>query len=490
MTRLRIVSALSTRSIAPVTTVLFRLKAEATKSEQGSCVGRAKFTPVVRRLAARLESVNEATRCVDGHSVPIRCGVEPRVRRLAPVAGPKRDGISAERGLLKDVAGGRAAGGLARDRRRRRAIRRSAAAHGRLYTLGARSGTEYVMAFDAATGKKTLGDRAWPAIRQRPGGRPARHADRRRRPALHLRRERRSVRGRCRDRQGDLEGQRAREVRRIEHPVGSERVAARPERSHPRQCRGRGAAIVALNEDRRLGHLAEPGRRAGIFLGGAPRGRRHSRGNLLHAPSGRSASTSTTGKLLWSYDQVANRTANIATPIVRGNCVFLSSDVRHRRRAAGADAAGGTASRARGLLHARDAESPRQLGAHRRLSLRLLRRHPDGDEVRHRPGRLAGSQRRQGLARLCRRPALPLQREGRGRAGRSQSQQATASTAAFRSRPAACPTWSHPVVSNGKLYLRDQDTIYAYDVRARVEALIRAHTVVSRAALVSKARGR
>jgi hypothetical protein len=32
-----------------------------------------------------------------------------------------------------------------------------------------------------------------------------------------------------------------------------------------------------------------------------------------------------TGKLLWSYDQVANRTANIATPIVRGNRVFLSS---------------------------------------------------------------------------------------------------------------------------------------------------------------------
>ena len=29
------------------------------------------------------------------------------------------------------------------------------------------------------------------------------------------------------------------------------------------------------------------------------------------------------------------------------------------------------------------------------------------------------------------------------------------------------PTWSHPVVSGGKLFLRDQDTIYAYDVRAK-----------------------
>ena len=32
------------------------------------------------------------------------------------------------------------------------------------------------------------------------------------------------------------------------------------------------------------------------------------------------------GRLLWSYDRVANRTANIATPIARGNRVFLSSD--------------------------------------------------------------------------------------------------------------------------------------------------------------------
>jgi hypothetical protein len=29
------------------------------------------------------------------------------------------------------------------------------------------------------------------------------------------------------------------------------------------------------------------------------------------------------------------------------------------------------------------------------------------------------------------------------------------------------PTWAHPVVSGGKLFLRDQDTIYAYDVRGR-----------------------
>jgi outer membrane protein assembly factor BamB len=28
------------------------------------------------------------------------------------------------------------------------------------------------------------------------------------------------------------------------------------------------------------------------------------------------------------------------------------------------------------------------------------------------------------------------------------------------------PTWSHPVVSGGRLYIRDQNTIYAYNVKA------------------------
>jgi outer membrane protein assembly factor BamB len=29
------------------------------------------------------------------------------------------------------------------------------------------------------------------------------------------------------------------------------------------------------------------------------------------------------------------------------------------------------------------------------------------------------------------------------------------------------PSWPHPVISGGKLYLREQDTLYAYDIRAR-----------------------
>ena len=28
------------------------------------------------------------------------------------------------------------------------------------------------------------------------------------------------------------------------------------------------------------------------------------------------------------------------------------------------------------------------------------------------------------------------------------------------------PAWAHPVVANGKLYLRDQDTLFCYDVKS------------------------
>ena len=29
------------------------------------------------------------------------------------------------------------------------------------------------------------------------------------------------------------------------------------------------------------------------------------------------------------------------------------------------------------------------------------------------------------------------------------------------------PVWAHPVIANGKLYIRDQDTLFCYEVKAR-----------------------
>ncbi len=37
----------------------------------------------------------------------------------------------------------------------------------------------------------------------------------------------------------------------------------------------------------------------------------------------------------------------------------------------------------------------------------------------------------------------------------------------FRISAGELPTWSHPVVTGGRLILRDQGSVYAYDVRAK-----------------------
>src|SRR5215208_4565979 len=67
--------------------------------------------------------------------------------------GAKRDGTSAERGLLKDWPSGGPA--LAwRTAGAGTGYSSLSAAAGRLYTLGARGNTEYLVAYDAATGKK------------------------------------------------------------------------------------------------------------------------------------------------------------------------------------------------------------------------------------------------------------------------------------------------------------------------------------------------
>lgn len=37
----------------------------------------------------------------------------------------------------------------------------------------------------------------------------------------------------------------------------------------------------------------------------------------------------------------------------------------------------------------------------------------------------------------------------------------------FRITAGQLPTWSHPIVTNGKLIIRDQGTVYAYDVKVK-----------------------
>ena len=118
------------------------------------------------------------------------------------------------------------------------------------------------------------------------------------------------------------------------------------------------------------------------------------------------------GKLLWEYGDVANGTANVATPIVHDRYVFLSSDY-----GTGCVLLELTARKDRILaeevyFHRNMRNHPQQLGAGRRLPIRFFRFHLDGASFQGRQGFLEAPQRRKGFPGLRRRPPVLLQRKG------------------------------------------------------------------------------
>ncbi len=172
------------------------------------------------------------------------------------------------------------------------------------------------------------------------------------------------------------------------------------------------------------------------------------------------------GRLLWSYSQVSNRTANIATPIVRGNRVFLSSDY-------GTGAALLELSPSNDGIAAKEVYFTKEMRNHHASSV-LVGDYLYGfssailTAMRFDTGEVAWRDRSVGKGSVIfADDRLYLFSEG-GVVGLAEaSPTGYREHGRFRITTGQLPTWAHPVVSSGKLFLRDQDTIYAYDVRSR-----------------------
>jgi outer membrane protein assembly factor BamB len=378
--------------------------------------------------------------------------------------GLKRDGISAERGLLKDwPAGGppvawRAAGAGT-------GYSSFSAAHGRIYTLGARGGTEYLMAYDAATGKKT-----WETAHGRqfsndrgdgPRSTPTVDGDR-----LY------TFGG-----SGDMSvvdaatGKVFWKINLLEKLGGtniqwglsesplvlSDRILVCPG--------GRGASIVALSKTdgsviwKSLSD--EPGYSSAVL---------HEAGGVREAiyfTGERALGIDVdTGKLLWSYNQVANRTANIATPIVRGNFVFLSSG--YGTGAALLELTPGSKS-----IAAKQVYFTRDMRNHHASSVLIgdyLYGFSDAilTAMKFDSGQVAWRDRSVGKGSVVFADDRLYLYSEEGVVGLAEANPAGyREHGRFQIRTGGAPTWSHPIVSNGKLFIRDQDNIYAFDVRLR-----------------------
>lgn len=171
----------------------------------------------------------------------------------------------------------------------------------------------------------------------------------------------------------------------------------------------------------------------------------------------------TDGKLLWEYPRPANDVANVATPIVRGNRVFISSDY--------GTGAGLVEIKADGK--AREVYFTKEMRNHHSSSV-LVGDYLYGfsssilTAMRFDTGEIAWRDRSVGKGSLVYADGNLYCLSENGVVGLVEATPAGyREKGRFKIQQGSLPTWTHPVVAGGRLYLRDQDTIYAFDVREK-----------------------
>jgi len=172
------------------------------------------------------------------------------------------------------------------------------------------------------------------------------------------------------------------------------------------------------------------------------------------------------GRLLWEYPRPSNNTANVATPVARGNRVFISSDY---------GTGGGLVEiKANGKdVTAREVYFTKEMRNHHSSSV-LVGDYLYGfsssilTAMRFDTGEIAWRDRSVGKGSLVYADGHLYCLSENGVVGLVEATpSAYREKGRFQIPQESLPTWTHPVVSGGRLYLRDQDTIYAFDIREK-----------------------
>jgi outer membrane protein assembly factor BamB len=170
------------------------------------------------------------------------------------------------------------------------------------------------------------------------------------------------------------------------------------------------------------------------------------------------------GKLLWRYDRVANGTANVATPIYHEGHVFFSSDygtgaVLLRLTGQGA------AVRSQEVYFTRDMRN-------HYTSCVLAGDHLYGfsgtvlTAMEFRTGKVAWRNRSVGKGHCIYAEGHLYCLSEDGVVGLVEATPAAyREKSRFRIPRGEYPTWAVPVVAEGKLFLREQDNLYCYDIQ-------------------------
>jgi outer membrane protein assembly factor BamB len=172
------------------------------------------------------------------------------------------------------------------------------------------------------------------------------------------------------------------------------------------------------------------------------------------------------GRLMWRHEAVANGTANVATPIFFDNKVFYSSNY-----GTGAALLGLTAQA--GDVKAQQIYFTREMQNHHG-GLVLVDGYLYGFHqsiltcLEFATGKMMWRDRSVGKGSvLYADNHLYLMSENNVVGLAEATPAAYKEKGRFRTVDQGFPSWAHPVISGGRLYVRDQGTLAAYDIRAR-----------------------
>ena len=375
--------------------------------------------------------------------------------------GPNRDGISKETGLLKQwpaegpplawkVTG---AG---------RGYSSFSISNGKLYTMGLRGDREFVVAFDVASGKEAWATAHGSAFRNDrgdgPRGTPTVDGDR--------------VYALGGD--GDLSALDARTgkiiwTKNVLKEFGGSNITWGISESplvlgnkllvNPG---GPNASIVALNKADGSVIWKSQSDRAG-YSSGIPVEINGATQVVFFTSERVVGLDSKEGHLLWGYSRPSNNVANVATPIVRANRVFISSDY----------GAGGGVVEIKPDNKAQEIWFTKDMRNHHSSSV-LIGDYLYGfssailTAIKFDTGEIAWRDRSVGKGSLVYADGHLYCFSENGVVGLVEASPAGyKEKGRFRIPQDSLPTWTHPVVAGGRLYLRDQDTIYAFDVKEK-----------------------
>lgn len=172
------------------------------------------------------------------------------------------------------------------------------------------------------------------------------------------------------------------------------------------------------------------------------------------------------GNLLWRYNKVSNRTANVATPIYRDGYVFFSTDY-------------GTGCALLKLtpdgqgIKATEVYFSREMKNHYSSSV-LVGDYLYGfsssilTAMKFQTGEVAWRDRSVGKGSVTFADGKLYLFSEEGVVGLAEATPAAyKEISRFKIPRGSYPTWTPPVISDGKMYLREQDNLYCYDIKAR-----------------------